>query len=486
MFNENDIKKIEAHGITLATVEQQIENFKKGFPYLSIVRAASCGDGIISYTAQECQQMLESYDSLINNKKIVKFVPASGAATRMFKAVYEFVDQDKPNKGLDSLIEQIEECAFYSDLAKCINEGATAKQIANGIISKEGLNYGALPKGVLKFHKYGQESHTPCQEHLIEGALYGVSQNSSVNLHFTVSSEFEDNFKTIVDEITPSLEAKYGVKFDVSFSNQLSSTDTIAVTMDNEPFRNEDGSLLFRPAGHGALIMNLNSIDADMIFIKNIDNVVHCDHIEDTVTYKKVLATTLLNLQNRVFELLKELESGSEEAMDNAATFISDKLGVTLPEFRCFDMKLEFLIGYLNRPIRVAGMVKNEGEPGGGPFWCSSENGVESLQIAESSQISPSQIDLMKTASHFNPVDIVCSTKDYRGDKFDLTQYVDYNCGFISEKSKDGKALKAQELPGLWNGAMANWITLFVETPISTFNPVKEVADLIKPLHKQA
>ncbi|MFI3262432.1 MAG: DUF4301 family protein [Rikenellaceae bacterium] len=485
MFSEKDLQELAAHNVSLSKVEEQINNFKKGFPFLQIIRPASIGDGIIAYSESECADLVAGYDKLVEGKKIVKFVPASGAATRMFKAVFEFVNDDKPNKGVENIVANIEKMPFYAQLSEFISSESTPKEIANAIIADTGLNYGNLPKGVLMFHKYGEQSATPVEEHLVEGAKYAVSANSEVNIHFTVSVEFEEMFKALVEAKKGELEAEYGVKYNVTYSNQLPSTDTLAVDMNNEPFRNNDGSLLLRPAGHGALIENLNSICADVIFIKNIDNVLHRDYIEDTITYKKVLGALLIEVQNEVFSLLNKLEAG-EDVVADCIAFIETKLGVKLgADFAGLsaEAQKECVTTFLNRPIRIAGMVKNQGEPGGGPFWVKESGVGESLQIAESSQISPEQIDLMKTATHFNPVDIVCATKNYKGEKFELNSFVDYESGFISQKSKDGKDLKAIELPGLWNGSMSNWISLFVEVPVTTFNPVKEVADLLKSKH---
>lgn len=485
MFDNKDLNQLDAHGVSSQKASVQIDNFKKGFPFLSIVRAAAIGDGIISYSESECEELVSDYDNFITNKKIVKFVPASGAATRMFKAVFEYVNESKANDAVENMVNNIEKTPFYEQLINCLTAAATKVDIARAIISKEGLNYGNLPKGVLMFHKYGNRSHTPVEEQLIEGASYAIGQGREVNVHFTVSVEFQQSFEELVSSIKSDLESKYDVKYNITFSNQMPSTDTIAVDMNNEPFRNDDGSLLLRPAGHGALIENFNNIDADIIFVKNIDNVAHCDYIADTVKYKKVLGALLFDIQKDVFSYLNKLENNSVDYSE-VVNFIKDKIGVTTPtEFNSFsdDQKKEYLVKFLNRPIRVAGMVKNQGEPGGGPFWVKNSEGIDSLQIAESSQISPEQISLMETATHFNPVDLVCATKNYKGEQFDLIKFVDYNSGFISEKSKDGKSLKALELPGLWNGAMSNWISLFVEVPVSTFNPVKEVADLLKEKH---
>ena len=407
----------------------------------------------------------------------MKFVPASGAATRMFKELFEFVNEDKRGKGIDTLLGRIGEFAFWPELQAVLPAGADDKATVRAIVG-EGLNYGGKPKGLVTFHAYPDGARKAVEEHLVEGAAYAVS-DGVVRTHFTVSPEHRAGFEALLAEKVPVYEARFGVKYDISFSVQKPSTDTVAVNPDNTLFRQDDGTLLFRPAGHGALIENLNKIDADVVFIKNIDNVTTDANRGDTVRYKKALAGMLLALQERTFGYLRALRAGTADTAEVAA-FVEEQLCVKLPE-RCDAALLEAL---LDRPIRVCGMVRNEGEPGGGPFWVANPDGTESLQIAESSQIAPEDMPLMQSATHFNPVDLVCGVRDSAGGKFDLRQYTDPSTGFISSKSAGGRPLRAQELPGLWNGAMARWNTVFVDVPVSTFSPVKVVQDLLRPQHR--
>ena len=477
MFTKEDLQQIEQQGLTQAQVEQQIENFRKGFPYLNIVRAAAAGDGVLVMSDEEIAKAEARYEEASANIKVVKFVPASGAATRMFKELFEYVNDDKRTPGIDKLLDNIEKFAFWPELSKYIMPDSPDEEIVESIV-KTGLCYGSKPKGLVTFHSYPEGNRKAVEEHLVEGALYARS-GDEVYIHFTVSSEHMGGFWDVLGATQPYYEERFGVKYNISFSVQKPSTDTIAVNPDNTPFRTDDGKLLFRPAGHGALIENLNDIDADVIFVKNIDNVTTDERRGDTVKYKKALAGLLLELQEQAFEYLKVLEVGGAE-LEPIAKFVEEKLCVKLPE----DYNTELLKAVLNRPIRVCGVVRNQGEPGGGPFWVDGGDGTESLQIAESSQIAPEDMHLMKSATHFNPVDLVCGVKDSRGGKFDLTQYTDPSTGFISSKSSGGRDLRAQELPGLWNGAMAKWNTVLVEVPITTFSPVKVVQDLLRPEHQ--
>ena len=477
MFSKEDLQQIEQHGLTQAQVEQQIENFRKGFPYLKIVRAAAAGDGVLVMSDEQIAQAEARYNDAAANIKVVKFVPASGAATRMFKELFEYVNDDKRTPGIDKLLDNIEKFAFWPELSKYIMPDSPDEEIVESIV-KTGLCYGSKPKGLVTFHSYPEGNRKAVEEHLVEGALYARS-GDEVYIHFTVSSEHMGGFWDVLGATQPYYEERFGVKYNVSFSVQKPSTDTIAVNPDNTPFRTDDGKLLFRPAGHGALIENLNDIDADIIFVKNIDNVTTDERRGDTVKYKKALAGLLLELQEQAFEYLKVLEVGGAD-LEPIAKFVEEKLCVKLPE----DYNTELLKAVLNRPIRVCGVVRNQGEPGGGPFWVDGGDGTESLQIAESSQIAPEDMHLMKSATHFNPVDLVCGVKDSRGGKFDLTQYTDPSTGFISSKSSGGRDLRAQELPGLWNGAMAKWNTVLVEVPLTTFSPVKVVQDLLRPEHQ--
>ncbi len=477
MFTEKEIRQIEARGLTVEAVERQIENFRRGFPFLKIVRAASPADGVLTVDERRAAEAVARYEKAADGLEIVKFVPASGAATRMFKELFAFVNEGKRGAGIDRLLEHIEEFAFWPELKAVLPAGADDKQIVAAIVG-EGLGYGSKPKGLVTFHAYPEGARKAVEEHLAEGAAYAAS-NGRVRIHFTVSPEHMEGFRSLLAEKVPAYEERYGVRYDISFSVQKPSTDTIAVNPDNTPFRQEDGSLLFRPAGHGALIENLNEIDADIVFIKNIDNVTTDARRGDTIRCKKLLAGLLLDLQARSFEYLKALEVGGAE-LEPIAAFIENELCVKLP--KNYDIAL--LKRILDRPIRLCGMVRNEGEPGGGPFWVKNADGTESLQIAESSQIAPEDLPLMRQATHFNPVDLVCGVKNSKGEHFDLRRHTDPATGFISSKSAGGRELRAQELPGLWNGAMADWNTVFVDVPVSTFSPVKVVQDLLREQHR--
>lgn len=477
MFTEQDLQQIADHGLTAAQVETQLENFRRGFPWLPVVRAASPSDGIVMLDAAEADAAVARYEKAAAGLEIVKFVPASGAATRMFKELFAFVNEGKRGPGIDTLLSNIERFAFWPELKAVLPAGADDRTTVNAIVN-DGLGYGHKPKGLVTFHAYPDGARKAVEEHLVEGAAYASSKGVA-RIHFTVSPEHMEGFRTLLAGKVPHYEKRFGIRYDISFSVQKPSTDTIAVNPDNTPFRQEDGRLLFRPAGHGALIENLNEIDADVIFIKNIDNVTTDARRGDTIRFKKVLAGVLLDLQERAFEYLRALDVDGCE-LEPIADFIERRLCVKLPK----DYDTAMLRAVLDRPIRVCGMVRNEGEPGGGPFWVANPDGTESLQIAESSQIGPDDQPLMKSATHFNPVDLVCGVKTSKGGKFDLRRYTDPSTGFISSKSSGGRELRAQELPGLWNGAMARWNTVFVDVPITTFSPVKVVQDLLRPQHQ--
>ena len=477
MFTETDLQQIAAHGLTRETVERQIENFRRGFPFLKVVRAASPADGILMPDAEAVDAAVARYEKAAERCSVVKFVPASGAATRMFKELFAFVNEGKRGKGIDTLLENIERFAFWPELKSLLPAGADDKATVDAIVN-DGLGYGHRPKGLVTFHAYPDGARKAVEEHLVEGAAYAAS-NGAARIHFTVSPEHIAGFRDLLEHKVPVYEKRFGIRYDISFSVQKPSTDTIAVNPDNTPFRQDDGSLLFRPAGHGALIENLSEIDADLVFIKNIDNVTTDAQRGDTIRYKKALAGILLDLQAEAFARLKELEAGTAD-LAPIAEFVEKRLFIKLPVN--YDRAL--LLKLLDRPIRVCGMVRNEGEPGGGPFWVANPDGTESLQIAESSQIAPEDMPLMQSATHFNPVDLVCGLRNAKGERFDLRNYTDPATGFISSKSSGGRELRAQELPGLWNGAMARWRTIFVDVPITTFSPVKAVQDLLRPQHQ--
>ena len=468
---------MEEHGLTPAALETQLKNFREGFPFLPVTRAASCGDGIRVLDAAGIEQAAARYDRAKESLRVVKFVPASGAATRMFKDLFEFVREGRRTAVVGELLANRRRFAFWPELRTIVGDDADELRTVENIVA-EGLRYGETPKGLVSFHRYGDEVRKAVEEHLVEGAQYAAA-GGEVKIHFTVSPEHLTRFEALLAEKIPGYESRFGVKYRISFSVQDPSTDTLAVNPDCTPFRRADGRLLFRPAGHGALIGNLGKIDADIVFVKNIENVTTDARRGDTVLYKKALAGVLLALQERIFEYLMALEVPGAE-LEPIAAFIENELCVKLPK----DYGTPLLRRVLNRPIRVCGMVRNEGEPGGGPFWVAGADGLETLQIAESNQIAPEKRKLMRSATHFNPVDLVCSFRTSKGGRFDLREFVDPATGFISRKSDGGRELLAQELPGLWNGAMARWNTVFVEVPITTFSPVKVVTDLLRPEHQ--
>ncbi|HJF92045.1 MAG TPA: DUF4301 family protein, partial [Mediterranea massiliensis] len=494
MITQQDKEMLAQKGISEQQIAEQLACFEKGFPYLKLYAAASVENGILALDADAQKKYLDAWEAYMKTDKVVvKFVPASGAASRMFKNLFEFLgaNYEVPQTTFEkTFFEKIEKFAFYSDLneacLKTAGQGISEllavgkyKAVVSALLEAAGLNYGSLPKGLLKFHKYEDGNRTPVEEHLVEGALYAANKNGKVNVHFTVSPEHRALFKALVDEKASAYAKKYGVDYNVSFSEQKPSTDTIAADMENKPFR-DNGKLLFRPGGHGALIENLNDLDADIIFIKNIDNVVPDKMKGDTVLYKKLIAGVLVALQQKTFSYLQLLDSGkyTHDQVLEILQFLQKNLHCKNPEVKNLeDSELAiYLKKKLNRPMRVCGMVKNVGEPGGGPFLAYNSDGTISLQILESSQIDmkdPAKKEMFEKGTHFNPVDLVCAVRDYKGHKFDLVKYVDKATGFISYKSKNGKDLKALELPGLWNGAMSDWNTVFVEVPLSTFNPVK-------------
>ena len=504
MFTQEDSIQLLAKGITLEQVQGQLQNFRQGFPYLRLKSAAAIGSGIIRPTSAEVDEYVAQWAMYKKEgHRITKFVPASGAASRMFKNLFEFLeaDYDVPTTDFEKhFFQHIRAFAFYHDLnEKCLsNEGfdidnllsrGCYKAVVSNLLQPNGLNYGQLPKGLLKFHVYPEGARTPVEEHLVEAALY-ASSDDMADVHFTVSAEHQALFEQLIQEKVPQYEDKFGIRYNVTFSVQKSSTDTLAANMDNTPFR-IDGKLLFRPGGHGALIQNLNDLSSDVIFIKNIDNVVPDRLKSDTVLWKQVIAGVLIRVQKQVFHYLRLLDKGdyTHEDLEDMIRFVRHTLNCDYPGLKEMEdvQLLQFLRTKLNRPIRVCGVVRNVGEPGGGPFLAYNPDGSVSLQILESSQIDKNNPDYMRMfteGTHFNPVDLVCAVRDYQGNKFNLTDYVDSATGFISYKSKNGRDLKALELPGLWNGAMSDWSTLMVEVPLSTFNPVKTVNDLLREQHQ--
>ena len=505
MLSETDRKQIADRGISEEQVINQLHQIKEGFPFLKLEAAASVEKGIMALGEDAISHFVQAWtDYKAQGRKVVKFVPASGAASRMFKNMFSFLNADYSEPTTDfekEYFAHIRDFAFREALCeqckknegKCIKElmaEGNYKAIVANMLEAKGLNYGQLPKGLLLFHNYEDGPRTPMEEHLVEAALY-ASSNGEANVHFTVSHDHLELFKKKVAEKADKYAEAYNVKYNISFSEQKPSTDTVAANPDYTPFRNEDGSLLFRPGGHGALIENLNDLDADVVFIKNIDNVVP-DRLKDaTVRFKNIIAGVLVELQKQAFEYLELLDSGAytHEKIEEMIRFVQHELCCRKADVKELeDAELvNYLYKKLNRPMRVCGVVKNVGEPGGGPFLAYNQDGTVSLQILESTQIdknNPEYLKMFTEGTHFNPVDLVCAVKDYKGNAFDLPQYVDKQTGFISSKSKGGKDLLALELPGLWNGAMSDWNTIFVEVPLETFNPVKTVNDLLRPQHQ--
>lgn len=508
MFTAKDKQQIESRGMTVAQVEHQLRQFGTGFPFLRLKDAAAVGNGIIAPDELEQKAAMKAWlQYKEEGHKVEKFVPASGAASRMFKNMFAFLDAsyNKPQTNFEkAFFAGIGKFAFHDALnAKCLeNEGADInglmakgdyKAIVDNLLLPKGLNYGQLPKGLLLFHNYEDGPRTPMEEHLVEAALY-ASSNGTAHVHFTVSHDHLALFEQRVKEKVAYYEQRFGVRYVISFSEQKPRTDTIAANPDNTPFRNDDGSLLFRPGGHGALIENLNDIDADVVFIKNIDNVVPDRMKAVTVTWKDIIAGVLVEKQRHAFDLLRRLDKKDETAdasalLQDALRFLEDELCCRRDDVTSLTPAelADYLHGKLNRPMRVCGVVRNVGEPGGGPFLAYNPDGSVSLQILESSQIDKANkeyVEMFRNGTHFNPVDLVCATKDYKGNRFNLPKYVDPATGFISSKSKNGRELKALELPGLWNGAMSDWNTIFVEVPLQTFNPVKTVNDLLRDEHQ--
>ncbi|MDX1471736.1 MAG: DUF4301 family protein [Flavobacteriaceae bacterium] len=514
-LTEADISQLNKMGITQEQLIEQLEIFQSGLPFTNLVAAAVPGNGLLKLDDQKKRELTSNFENKLDSIDIIKFVPASGAATRMFKFLFQFLKDYNPDEmSINSYINKnnarelytffvgLEKLPFYhivqrklEELYPDFSEYDSSKQrylFVKTLLDKDALNYGNYPKGLLPFHLYKKNViSTAFEEHLFESALYS-SPDEPAQLHFTISEEYKDRFKKEFSRIEEGVESITGSTFEIDFSYQHQSTDTISVDMDNKPFRLADGSLYFRPSGHGALIDNLNKLDADLIFIKNIDNVVVNKYKKEVAENKKILAGLMLEVQQKVFGYLEQLdeEVQNEDQLYPIIDFLENQLNVRMSkEFHKYKLKfqVEYLQGKLNRPLRVCGMVKNEGEPGGGPFWVKNEEGVVSLQIVESAQIdtkNKKQAQILAESTHFNPVDIVCGVRDYKGNKFDLLKYVDYKSAFITKKTRAGKELKALERPGLWNGAMAEWNTIFVEVPLITFNPVKTVNDLLKAAHQ--
>jgi hypothetical protein len=519
MFSEDDIRQIESHGLTLNRVMSQIETFRKGLPFTILNRPATIGDGILKIDEYEFERLAAIFTGASADRELMKFVPASGEASRMFRLPHTFYNDydeidhkiiraeaekgDAGHKNFLEFIENIERFAFYEDLktvmkadGKDVEEHISRGQfneIMEYLLTPSGLNYGNLPKGLIKFHRYAHHSRTPFEEHLVEAASYVMGKSGIARVHFTVAEEHEKRIVDHLEEVRTKYENE-GVRLDISFSIQRPSTDIIAVDLDNNPFRTKANKLLFRAAGHGALLENLNDLRGDIIFIKNIDNVVPEKFKDEIYFYKRALAGCLIELQKESFYYLGTMVRNDidQKMIGDILRFLKEKLNIYVPddfEELSRDKMKKFIFSKLNRPIRVCGVVKNQGEPGGGPFWVQHGDGTLSLQIVESSQIDmedPDQKKIWESSTHFNPVDIVCGVRDYETRHFDLRDFRDPSAAFISTRSKDGNYLKALELPGLWNGSMADWITILIEVPSVTFSPVKTILDLMRKEHQHS
>ena len=503
IFTEADVRQIEKEGLTCEQVLAQVDLFKRGVCPVKLNRPCTVNDGIVTLPEEELRKMASLYDEELRmGRSVLKFVPASGAASRMFRDWYLFLEKGSLDaRQREEFAGELKRFAFYmdlrdvilrdgEDLEKMLEEERHADILAY-ILTSKGLNYGNLPKALLKFHAYSEGSRTALEEHLVEAALYTKDSCRICRLHFTLSEEHYDDVADYLSVIKGYYEKDYDVTFDIALSTQKSSTNTIAVDLDNRPFRGQQGELVFRPGGHGALLDNVNGTGGDIVYLKNVDNIVSDKLKPVTVFYKKVLGGYLISLQNEIFRYLRYLDKAEveEKTLREMRLFCEKNLHLVMPpwfEDMSLSEKGSFIFKKLNRPIRVCGMVKNQGEPGGGPFWVNGEDGTQSLQIIEESQIdsgSAEQKAIWSRATHFNPVDLVCGVRNYRSDNFDLHEFVNRDAYFISQKSEKGRDLKALELPGLWNGSMAFWTTIFVEVPIETFNPVKTIHDLLRPQH---
>lgn len=493
-FTPEEIDQIEGRGSTVEQVRKQLTQFRNGVAPAQLVRPATQGDGIMAFKPDQIRSFATLYESKLTQYSVLKFVPASGAATRMFKEIHQFTETGERTETVQRFLSKIHHFAFYDHLKTLLDTGSKEiddQDLCIKLLLENGLGYGRFPKGLLPFHKYANESRTPLHEQVVEGMEYARNADGKVLIHLTVSEEHLDKFG---QQLEPPAwnDLTEGSEIEITFSTQKKSTDTIAVDENNVPFKDALGNMVFRPGGHGALIDNLNEQNADLVFIKNIDNVLHDDHKAETCLYKKALGGILIEYQSKIFSLLERLEedSGNIDLLIEAQGLLTHELCIELPggyDGWSLDQKRHFVVSKLNRPLRVCGMVLNAGERGGGPFWVKDGMDSMSLQIVETAQIDSNDAEqerVLGLSTHFNPVDIVCGMKDYRGEKFNLKDFVDAGSSFITSKSVGGKEIKALEHPGLWNGGMAGWNSIFVEVPMITFSPVKTITDLLKKEHR--
>lgn len=506
-FTNQDIQQIESKGINTEEIENQLKQFESGINAINLDNAATLDKGIYKFSEHSIQRMAAQFDERKSEFNLMKFVPASGAASRMFKSLYSLREILRAGKkhekdtneytALQKFVTGLKDFAFYKKMLEFIDNPEQKLKEENylpfidALLNTDALNYANKPKAFIDFHSYADDSRNAFREQIIEAVYYLVDADKNLNIHFTINPEFEEEMKEEYLLAKQYITDKYALDLNVSWSFQKSSTDTIAVDMENLPFKKKNGDLLFRPGGHGALLQNINELDTDILFLKNIDNIVHESKIEESILYKKALAAHLIKLLDDIHANLEILDDGniSDDDLNDILEFATEKLAIQIPDYISGLEKMEkidYLFVLFNRPLRVCGMVKNEGEAGGGPFYVVDDQGYISLQIVEASQIdrnNTEQADILASSTHFNPVDLICYLRDFNGNRFDLNDFCDPNNGFISEKSYEGSNIKALELPGLWNAAMADWITIFVEVPLSTFNPVKEVNDLLRENH---
>ncbi|MGY5354660.1 DUF4301 family protein [Wenyingzhuangia sp. IMCC45467] len=488
-------EEIDKRGISNDKLTRQLVAFVKGTPTLELDRIATINDGIKIIDSIDRSKLMNIFNIKQSDLVIYKFTPASGLASRMFKGLSEFYNTKINNAMSQYFFNNLHKFPFYKDIIIEFNkihpkikklDSLTNKLLfLEFILNPEYLNYQNTPKGLIKFHQYDIDNKSALEEQIDESVHYCVSKGQTVNIHFTVNPNFIEKFKTSTKEYLESNYEGSNINFNITFSIQKASTDTIAVNYDNTPFKDDNGNYVFRAGGHGALIENLNDLDADIVFIKNIDNVSHQNHMEETIRYKQILGGKLLSLQETIHGFLTQIKNKSEDLnLQEIRFFLIENFFINITDENCTE---EYLYKLLNRPIRVCGMIKNQGDAGGGPFWVKRNCEETSLQIIEGAQIDKTnkeQLDILYQSTHFNPVDIVCSIKNFEGEKFDLTEFVDHDAVFVTDKTVAGKPVKGLELPGLWNGGMADWLSVFVEVPIETFNPVKTVTDLLSPMHQ--
>lgn len=516
-FRSLDLLELDRRGIPVEEAERQLELLRTPPPGPQLARPCTIEDGVWTCVENDHERLVERAAEAARKGRLVKFVPASGVASRMFRDLAA-LDFDSEASSLETLrreaadgsgearsvlevLERISDFAFYDeiselargegrDLGDLIQQG-DLRAVVNYILSPRALNYANLPKGLLSFHERNGKSVTPFEEHLVEAAATIRGSDGVCRLHFTVSPDHLDKFESHLESLRTELEQRLDVRFEVTWSVQKPSTDTLASDSEGQPHRNANEELVFRPGGHGALIENLNDLEGDIVLIKNIDNVVPEWLAPDVHRWKLVLAGLLLEIQDEVFGHRKALEENPDSsAIDAAKEFVKTTLSLSGgDEFdgATPERQIELLRDRLDRPLRVCGVVRNEGEPGGGPFWVRENDGTLSRQIVETAQVSedaPEQQAVLGSATHFNPVDIVCGLRNWKSEPFHLQDFVDNNAVFVAQKSQDGQDLNALERPGLWNGGMAFWNTIFVEVPVQTFNPVKTVNDLLRPAHQ--